>query len=339
MENQLKQLIEEASSVLITSHIGPDGDSLSSSLLLYQILKLNYPDKKIAVAMEEEARDLSFLDQYNEVEFNNLDSVLAAHQPDLLLILDANSINRVTRRPEEVRAFIQSNGLKLGIIDHHEAVNIEPNNLYINNNSPAVTLDIYELFLEKLGLNKPQNYAQTAMTGIYTDTGGFINRNLNFKKTFEVVPKLIEDGANIEFIVSQLSKISEAGLKIIQEFIANTGFKNGYTYSFLSDQTTSNVNDELIEAVRQGADIYRAQFLRSIEGRPWGFIVYRDLLASTRTYSVSFRAISDGIDVSKIAQALGGGGHKPAAAAKIQADNVNDVISKVEQAIELNTNS
>ena len=328
---KLQRLIEGAGKILITSHIGPDGDAVASCLLLYKIFQLNYPQTAVRIALEEKPYGLDFLPGVTELEVKPLPETLEAFKPDLLIALDANNVNRLSRHPDEVREHIKSSGLKLVIIDHHEPENIEANQLYINNSSPAVTLDVYEIFFHELSYEKPDGYAQVAATGIYTDTGGFINRNLNYRKTFEIMPQLIADGADLEDIANNLNRIGENGFKVLRELIDNTASGDGYTFSYISDELAKN--PENLEAIRQATDIFRSEFLRNIDGKNWGFIVYRDSLAPKDVYSVSFRAVSGGQDVSKIAGKLGGGGHKPAAGAKFEANSIEEAINKVQLVI------
>jgi len=336
MEKSLKkltELIDSCSKILITSHIGPDGDSVSSCLLLSSILTANFPDKTNNISMEEVPYGLSFLPGIKKININPLAETIEDFKPDLLFFLDANNVSRVTRTPAEARDKITIYSPSVIIIDHHEKLDIEQNDLYINDWSPAVTLNIYDIFLEKLSLKKPKGYAQVAMTGIYTDTGGFVNRNLNYAKTFEIVPKLIADGADVETIANELNRISEKGLTVFKEFMNNLKLEDGYTYSFISDITASDSSPEGIEAIKQSADLIRSGFLKNVGQHKWGFIVYKDCLAPGSVYSASFRALTDNKDVSAIARKLGGGGHKPAAGAKFEAASLADAISKVLAAI------
>lgn len=336
MLEKLKELIEQSTSILITSHIGPDGDSISSSLLLFEILATNYPDKSVVVAMEEEPYGLDFLSGYDQMEFLPLAKSLVEQKPDLLFILDANSLSRVTRVTDEASAAYNEVKPKTIIIDHHEPIGVGENDLYINNDSVAVTLDIYDLFIKQLGHKKPDDYAQTALTGIYTDTGGFVHQNHNFNKIFEVIPELIADGARTEVIVSNLNKLSEEAVEVAKGVLANTAFKDDFTYSYVDDATVAKVDHEsLIKAV----DIFRNNFIRSVAGKPWGFIVYRDLKGGDNKYSLSMRALTGAKDVAAIAAVLGGGGHKPAAGAKFEASSIDEAVQKVLAAIEQAANS
>jgi len=330
---KLEQLVNAAGKIFITSHIGPDGDSVCSSLLLLNILRLNFQNKEVSVVIEEQPYGLNFLEGIEDIKIENLLDSLHDIQPDLIIVLDANTISRVTRQPDAVRSYISENNPTLIIIDHHEPVGIEDNQLYINNMSPAVTLDIYEIFIKKLRLKKPGGYAQAAINGIYTDTGGFVNRNLNYKKTFEVLPDLVDDGANIELVANEINRINDKGLDIFKVFINNLKLADDHVYTFLDDSVLNDGEPSTVEAVKQASDLIRTAFLRNIGNRKWGYIVYRDMLADKRTYSVSFRSVSGVKDVSQIASKLKGGGHKPAAGAKIEAGSVNEALKMINEAI------
>lgn len=328
--DKLKDLIEQAERILITSHLGTDADSLCSSLLLGAILVKNYPDKEIHVCLEDEASNLNFVNGYDKAGFNPLDESLMAHKPQLLVILDANSIGRATRKPGIVKKHIASLGTKLAIIDHHEQTDKDPSDVYINQGSPAVTQDIYQIFFSQLKLAKPTGYAQTAMLGIYSDTGGFVYENPRYEDTFKIVTQLIKDGASLERIVDQLNQVSEKALQTLAELIKNLGSVGGCTYSFLNDEFVDKLGGkEAVADVRKGVDLFRDNFLRSTNGRTWGFLVHKDLLADEGTYAISLRAMSGTIDVAEMANRLGGGGHKPAAGARIKAANVGEALKTV----------
>ena len=49
----LEQMLEGTKSVAILGHVRPDGDCLGSALGLYNYLRLNHPDIRAAVYLEE----------------------------------------------------------------------------------------------------------------------------------------------------------------------------------------------------------------------------------------------------------------------------------------------
>ena len=148
MEGQTKKfrkLLNSSRKILITSHISPDPDAVCSVLLLGTTLQLNFPDKKIAMVLEEKpARDLSFLNGYKKIEFNNVLSITKKLRPELIIIVDAMNYERVSRSEgAKMRKLIQKDlDAGLMIIDHHTEVGLEPSDLYINNHLPATVQEI-----------------------------------------------------------------------------------------------------------------------------------------------------------------------------------------------------
>ena len=125
-------------------------------------------------------------------------------------------------------------------------------------------------------------------------------------------------------------------MSVIEEFVTNVTVIDHFTYSFLSDDFIDSWRkkakplSELSFAIKHFLDNY----IRNIDGRAWGFIVYRDVLEGENMYSVSLRSVGGVKDVSLIAVKLNGGGHRPAAGGKVRASNVQEAVSKVNEAIE-----
>ena len=63
----LEQMLEDTKSVAILGHIRPDGDCLGSTLGLYNYLRLNYPDIRAAVYLEESSPKFSYLKGYDTI--------------------------------------------------------------------------------------------------------------------------------------------------------------------------------------------------------------------------------------------------------------------------------
>src|SRR5437868_1046243 len=95
--NKFKNLIEESSRILITSHTSPDPDALASLLLMGTTMMLNFPDKKVVMVLEEQPSGLDFLNNYQQIKFAPLNEQVNHFTPDLFIIVDANSYRRVSR--------------------------------------------------------------------------------------------------------------------------------------------------------------------------------------------------------------------------------------------------
>lgn len=331
MIDKLKQYIESSQTILITTHLGADPDGVCSSLLLYQTLKYNFPGTKVVVSVEEASYGLDFIDGYSEIELMPLSSALVKHHPQLLFILDTNNLNRCTRDGELAKTVLKST--KIVIIDHHEESDKDIADIFINQSSPAVTQDVYDLFFDQMGLAKPDNYATVALTGIYSDTAGFVHLTRDYKKTLKIVTTLLDEDGNIEQIHNNLNKFSHGAMQVLSTLIKNTAEVNGFTYSYLDDSWLAGKNTDDVE---QGISTYTTNYLRNIDGRLSGFVVYKDLKSIKSEYRVSFRSMAGLVDVARLAKKLGGGGHKPAAGAQFEAESLKDALEKVKHAISEN---
>jgi phosphoesterase RecJ-like protein len=333
---KLKALIESSDSVLITSHISPDPDALCSVLLAGTSLEAKYPGKKIMMSMEELTGELNFLTGYERIVHNPLLKSIQNHSPELIIILDAMNFGRCTRGEiSEVKSLSKELGCKLAIIDHHEPDGVDENDIYINNGSPACAQDAYEIFIKGFGV-RPEGFAQSAMLGIISDTNRFLYDNLQHKQTFDITDELIDAGASIEKIVYDGSRYSVLDMQVISEAAKNTCEEKGYTYSFLSDSFIEDWLSKKLTAdqLKRGGGYYLNEFIRNIGKNMWGFMVYRDIAETDASiYSVSCRSVNGVKDVSALAKVLGGGGHKAAAGAKFEANDVEEAVAKVKAVI------
>ena len=336
---KIGQLIEKSERILITSHISPDPDAVSSVLLLGRALKESFQDKKIVMVMEEEPlSDLSFLHGYDLLKFVSLNQTLVDLEPDLFVIVDANSYGRVARNEgEQIRSFVAKRKEKLTtiIIDHHELEGCEDVDIFINNKRPACAEEVYALCFEQLRLKKPEGYAEAALLGIVSDTQRIRFDHPGYRETYRIVSDLQDAGASVEKLEARLERHNKNELEVIGHLATNITGHDGYTYSFISDEFLNDwrAKNKPVADLKNATELFVNTFIRSFEGNNWGFVVYPELVAGPGWWGVSFRALSGIKDVASIANKLGGGGHKPAAGAKIKAKSVEEAIQKVQQAI------
>jgi len=301
MFEDFKRLIEQSDTILVTTHVGPDPDAFTSLLLTGTTLKLNFPAKNIVMNSEEHTGGLSVLDGYQQITFDNLAEAIKKHKPNLIILVDAMNFSRCTRaNPAEIEELIEKQDIKVAIIDHHEAAGVVKNDVYINQESPAAVQDVYEVLFEHLKLRKPEGYARTTLLGIYSDSGGFVYENKRHKKTLQLASELIENGANIEEINSLIHRFSADTMHAIGELINNLDSSNGYTYSFVSDSFTSQwvSNNKDFEELKLGIAHFVNEYIRNIDGRHWGFVVYKDIRSGDDIYGVSLRATGGTVNVA-----------------------------------------
>lgn len=330
--------IDDSRRILVTSHISPDPDALSSALLLGRTLKLNFPDKAIKIVLEERPdKDLSFLRGYNEVDFLSLAQTIKQFEPDLFIIVDANSYARVSRVDGvKLSSFIKDKNIKTAIIDHHEEAGKDDTDVFINHRRPATAEEIYALLFEQLKLKEPDGFAEVTLLGINSDTQRHKFDHPGYRETFRIISDLLDAGASVEKLENKLEHYNKNEMDVLSHLSSNiVSDKGGYSYSFISDEFTKRwqAANKPVADMKNGSEFFINQFVRNFEDNPWGFIVYPELVSGPGHYGISFRSLSGAKDVSVIAAKLGGGGHKPAAGAKIEASNIDEAIKKVQQAI------
>lgn len=336
MEQKFRELVEAAQTIIVTSHIAPDPDAVSSSLLLTRTLRLNYSDKSVHLVFEEPpAAHLEFLEDYDTIEFRPMLGAMQELKPGLFIVTDACNYNRVSRSDyEAVEKLVTDTGIKTAIVDHHEVGPRFDATVFINHEMSSCAQEIYNLCFTRLGMQKPPAYEQVTMLGVLTDTGRFKYPHPKFRDTFAFGAELVAAGANIEKIESQLEYYSAAEIDVLSHLAANMHYEKSYNYSFITDE----YRDEYMKAGKPYSDLkgmcnlFNDQYVRATNGNQWGFVVYPDP-AGPDCYRVSFRAKNGAQDVSVLAVALGGGGHPPAAAAPLKAESVEGAIKNVQAQI------
>jgi phosphoesterase RecJ-like protein len=332
--SKFRELIEKSNRILVTSHVSPDPDSICSTLLLGTTLQTNYPDKQVTMHAEEIIEGVDFLKDLKKIQNSPLLEVI--ENQDLIIIVDAMNFARCSRKDfEQVSKAVKDKNIPVAILDHHQPVGIEQNQVYINQDYPATVEQIYEICFKKLNLNKPNEWAEITMAGLYSDTAGFTFLRDNFDDTLALLSDLLKAGQDMEITKNRLNQYSKDDIETLTGVLNNVKTENGYTYSYLDDDYVDTWlnSGKTAASLHIGLDIFTERFVRNIEGNKWGFIVYKYPLLGDGFYSVSLRAINGTKDVSLIAAKMNGGGHKGAAGAKIEAKNIEEALHKVKEVI------
>ena len=162
--------------------------------------------------------------------------------------------------------------------------------------------------------------------GVLTDTGRFQYSNVK-PATFEASKQLLEYGLDTNAIFKQIyENRSFPSTVLMGEVMARASFfpKTGFTYSTVTNE------DFLLNNIDVGETEHFIDYLRAIKGAKVAAIFKE--VTSTET-KVSLRS-TEGLDVSKIAEKFGGGGHAAAAgytARKPLRDAIDDLINEINE--------
>jgi len=292
MEEAAKILrqIDRARNIVLIGHKNIDGDCLGSLLAFRQFL-IKRDNKPILISVDEPSQNLAFLPHLDQIQSNLPPNF------DLLIALDCASLSQ-TGFEEKLKT------KKIINIDHH-ATNDSFGFLNLIDSKAAATCQIIYWLLREWGIKIDRKIAIYLLVGIMTDTGGFQYSNTT-KDVLEVASDLLKYGVNIEKINRHLfGTKSLPALKIwgivLERIIKNKKYNIAASYVTEDDLKKLGATEEDLEGI--------ANFMSEIPN------VSAIMFISERQGMIkgSLRSTKDDIDVSVLAQMLGGGGHQKAA--------------------------
>ncbi|MBH83150.1 MAG: DHH family phosphoesterase [Flavobacteriales bacterium] len=302
--NQLKSFLSETRKVVITTHKGPDGDAMGSSLALFNYL-LKKGHSVHVITPNDYPSFLKWMkgEEYViEYCFHEEKAKKITESAELIFCLDFNTLSRIDTYAPIVE---RSNALKV-LIDHHQ----QPDTFDFNfsDASASSTAQLIFEFLELLDDTEEidQDIAECLYAGIMTDTGNF-RFNSVCSKTHQVVSFLIEKGARNDWVYDKIHDNNSVNrLKLL-------GYCLSEKMEVLSDLGVSIITLTQKELQRfnfkKGDTEGVVNYALSIEGiNVAAFMVERDGIIK-----ISFRSKGD-ISVNQLARDhFNGGGHINAA--------------------------
>jgi bifunctional oligoribonuclease and PAP phosphatase NrnA len=191
----LKNLLSNPKQIVITTHRGPDGDAMGSSLAMWHFLK-QFGHSVCVITPNEYANFLHWLPGNNEVlvyEGNEEEAQKITKNADLIFLMDFSHISRISDFGETVA---KAKATKI-LIDHHQDPDMNIADIIFSDTQACSTAQlVYEIIdAMKTGnhINKP--IAECLYVGIMTDTGSFKYSNVT-AKTHHIIAKLIAAGAD-----------------------------------------------------------------------------------------------------------------------------------------------
>ena len=351
-KQQFTELVKNSQSIVVVTHHNPDGDAAGSALAMK--LGLEKLGKQVVLAVSGQNQEpLKFLPQFDalketpslqkdllivldetqakvgnislkRITDNKLVVVVTpkggtltsanirieegSFNADLVICLDCANLERIGTLYEQNPDLFYE--VPVVNIDHH-AGNNNFGKVNIVDLTASSTAEILVSLLETLGKDVPgmidADIATCLLTGITTDTGSFQNSNTT-PKSLTVAAQLVAAGGRQQEIIQQIFRTRPLStlrlwgraLSYIKEntelnFAWSTLSKADFVAAQAQPEESSGVIDELLKTVKG------MQFV---------------LLLSERDNGIrgSLRSIEATCDVSRIATALGGGGHSQAAA-------------------------
>jgi phosphoesterase RecJ-like protein len=301
-----RQRIDGASSVLIGTHLNPDGDALGSALAVsFWLDGLGVPNEVLCHHMPP--ANLQFLPGVARIG----QSPTKPH--DLGVILDLDSMERLGSTSIYFEPLPH-----LVVVDHHVPHEAPGDLRIVDTEAPATAVILARLLFELEAQITPE-IATCLLTGIVTDTGSFRFRNTT-PEALSVSARLIELGADINRVseeVFQRKPLSSARLlgAMLERMQIELGDRLAFSTLTFEDFAETNAKDEDTEGfVNEMLSINTVHIAALFREPKPGRI------------RVSLRSRGD-YDVAAVARDVGGGGHRNAAGCSFE--------TSIEEALDL----
>ncbi len=290
---EIAQILNNSNNIYILTHRSPDGDTLGSGYGLCLALQKMHKNAKV-LNSDNISKNFLFMKEYViEQEF----------EPELIVSVDLADTILLGEKLSVYKDKIDI------CIDHHKSrYEFAPIN-YIEPDSAATTEIIY-LLLTEMHIEITRDIANCLYTGLATDTGCFKYNNTTVR-SFLIASSLMNLGAEC----SKINRImfdtkSRERLELEKTVLQNIKFY--YNNKVAVVYYTKNMVEEIGATDDDTAGI--ASIPNQIEGVLVGVTMKEDKERSG--YKISLRS-SGSVDVSKICETFGGGGHKNASGAFI----------------------
>jgi phosphoesterase RecJ-like protein len=313
--SQVVELIENKQTFAITTHIKPDGDGVGSSLGLCWLLRSLGKSAEVVVRGDI---PLAYRSLPGASDIRDIEKVDKTY--DAIFVIECSDLNRpgISGLDEQFTVNIDHHATS----EHFGTVN------WIDSTASAVGEMIYNL-VKAIGGRVTREIAECVYMALVTDTGSFHFSNTT-DRTLKVASELIKAGA-------KPAETSEA-------------VYNNYPWSRieLMRQVLSTVKrDESGKVASLRQSLKMREEAGAVDGDNNGFVniplAARDILACVymreigeNAYRVSLRSKGD-INVARVAERWGGGGHRNAAGLHIEGDwdaKENELVEAVRDAVE-----
>ncbi len=306
--SEIENLISNSQNILLLTHRKPDGDGLGSLFSFALILdKLGKKSKAVCID------PLPYLYQFLPGR-ERLEHSFNLKEFDSVFIFDCADKHLTGFQETHPRIFEKSIPPPAVNIDHH------CNNSYFGavnlvDGEASSTSELLYLLFQELRLEIDREIASCLLTGIFTDTGSFQHQNTTVR-SLEIASELLARGAKIDKIAHYTMRTKRLStLRLWGRVMSNLFVNKNY------DLAIAVITQEDLDEVGATQDDIEgiANFLNTIPDA-------RAILVLTEKeggiIKGSLRTRHEKVDVLRLAQLFGGGGHIKAAGFAVKGELV-----------------
>ena len=312
----LDDLVKDAKKIGIAGHVNPDADAVGSCLAVCGYLKKRFPDAEVTVFLNRIPNIFMFLQGAEDIvqaDENDDKTVF-----DLFIALDCGDMKRLGPAGTYFK-----NAKRTICVDHHLSNDEFADDNYVIPDASSTCELVYDIIdFDAVDIK----IAECLYTGMIGDTGVF-QYSCTSSKTMEIAGKLMDQGIDYPRIVASTfyAKTFEQNRVMGQALLKARLYDDGDCIASVITQkemrefgVASRHMDGIVEQLRNTKGVEVSIFLYELE---------------TGEFRVSMRATGD-VNLAKIAQMYGGGGHAKAAGAFANGDPwvaIEGIVEKVRE--------
>jgi bifunctional oligoribonuclease and PAP phosphatase NrnA len=292
---RLTDAAEHGRTVVIAAHIGPDGDALGAALALHLALSRRGA-RTLPTWGEEPLRVPAAYADLPGVDGLVAPSAIDAGEVDLLVSVDAASAERLGALQPLLDA-----GVPVLVIDHHPT-NTRFGSIHLVAPRAAATVVVVDELLRRLGVDLDVDLATCLYVGLVTDTGRFQHATTD-RAAMELGGRLLDAGVPHEELTRRLFGTRTVGeLTLLARALGRL--------TFVPDARLVHAHVTAEDAAEAGAGLEAAEAIidvvRTADVAEVAMVARQE--AEPGDWRVSLRS-RGAVDVGRVAERLGGGGH------------------------------
>jgi phosphoesterase RecJ-like protein len=293
-------ILGRATDVTLFGHVNPDADAFGSAIGLATVLRDLGADVRVSFGSPLEVPEsLRHLDSAGL--FVPADQVPAV--PPLLVVLDSGSLDRLGPLANRVAATRDAGGHVI-VIDHHVS-NTRFGTLNVVDDRAEATAAMVLRLVDALGARLTEPAARALYAGLLTDTSSFRRATPD---THLAAARLLATGVDTEAVARPLLDSHPFGwLGMLSRVLGRAELDRaaaqglGLVHTTVTSDDAAGLRQEDVESV--------INIIRGSEEAEVAAVLKQ---AGPERWTGSLRAVGR-VDVSAVARALGGGGHRLAA--------------------------
>ena len=299
---------------LLTTHVRPDGDGLGSMLALTEALEALGKQVRMLIASTYPPR-YAFLDPGQRVRYFQPPGE-EYRDADAAVVLDTGTWNQLGTFGQ----YLKGLSVEKVVIDHHLTQD-DLGALRLVDATAEATGRLAHQAAAALGVRLTPKMASNLFVAVAMDTGWFRHSNAS-PATFALASELVAAGARPELLYDELfernslARLRLTGL-VLERLTVVPGGRVAYTEIRRGDYEATGATPQDSEDL--------VNYTRSVQGVEVGLFFMEQPRGGVK---VSFRS-RGAVDVARLAETFGGGGHRQASGAILPTASLDEARARV----------